>query len=52
MLCHYTHMHQWYKINANEIFENHKLALCTNQLTHKITIPQAEPQKLMHSQQL
>ena len=27
MLHHYTDMYQWYKINTNEIFEDHKLAL-------------------------
>ena len=30
------HPHQWYKINANEITENHILALCDDQSAHMV----------------
>ena len=36
------HAHQWYKINANEILENHKLVLCDDQMTHMVLGPPAE----------
>ena len=36
------HIHQWYKINANEIRENHKLALCDDQSAHMVPLPPAE----------
>ena len=35
--------HQWYKIMANKILENHKLACCNDQLPHMILIPPPEP---------
>ena len=38
----HTHTHQWYKINANEILESHKLALCDDQSTHMVPVPPAE----------
>ena len=37
------HTHQWYKINANEFLDSHKLSLCDNQLTHMVPAPPAEP---------
>ena len=37
------HTHQWYKINANKIFESHKLALCDDHSTHMVPVPPAEP---------
>ena len=40
------HANQWYKINANEILENHKLALCNDKLTHMIPVPPAEPPEI------
>ena len=33
--------HQWYKINANEILQNHKLALCDDQSPHMVPLPLA-----------
>ena len=36
------HTHQWYKINANEILKNHKLALCDDQSAHMVPLPQSE----------
>ena len=36
------HTHQWFKINANEILKNHKLAICDDQLAHIIPLPPAE----------
>ena len=44
MLCHCTkHTHQWYKINANEIHEIHKLALGDYHSTHIVPISPTEP---------
>ena len=34
---------QWYRINTNEILENHKLALCKDTAVHMVPIPPAEP---------
>ena len=36
------HTNQWYKINGNEILENHKLVLCDDQWTHMVPVPPAE----------
>ena len=36
------HTHQWYKINANDILKNRKLALCDDQLAHRVPLPPAE----------
>ena len=36
------HTHHWYKINANEILKNHKLALCEHQSPHMVLLPPAE----------
>ena len=41
-MCYVITPHQWYKINANEILENHKLALCDDQSTNMVVLP-AEP---------
>ena len=35
-------MHQWYKINVNEIVESHTLALCDDQSTHMVPLPPAK----------
>ena len=35
--------HQWYQISANEILEDHKLALCNDPTVHMEPIPPAEP---------
>ena len=33
------HTHQWYKINANKILENHILALCDDQSAQMVPLP-------------
>ena len=38
--------HQWYKINANKIFDSYKLAPCDDHSTHMIPIPPAEPPEI------
>ena len=35
--------HQWYRINANEITDNHKIALCNDPTVHMVPLPSAEP---------
>ena len=37
---------QWWKINANEILEKHKLALYNDKLTHMVPITPAEPPEI------
>ena len=43
MLHYYTRHIQWYKINANKIPEDHKLAFCNDPVIHMVPIPPAEP---------
>ena len=35
--------HQWYRINPNEITDNHKIELCNDLTVHMVSIPSAEP---------
>ena len=42
MLCNHTTHAPVYKFNANEILENHKLALCDDQSAHMVPLPPAE----------
>ena len=35
--------HQWYRINSNEITDNHKIALCNEPTAHMVPLPPAEP---------
>ena len=30
------HTHQWYKINTNEILQDHKLAFCDDKVVHMV----------------
>ena len=36
------HIYQLYKINANEILDNHKLALCDDQSADMVPLPPAK----------
>ena len=36
-------MHQWYRINANEITDSHKMPLCNELTVHMLPLPSAEP---------
>ena len=38
--------HQWYRINANEITDNHKIALCNTPTVHMVPLPLAEPSEI------
>ena len=38
--------HQQYKINANEILKNCKLALCDDHSAHVVSLPPAEPPEI------
>ena len=37
--------HQWYRINSNEITDNHKIALCNDLTVHMVPLPSAEISK-------
>ena len=36
------HTHHWYKININEILQNHKLVLCDDHSAHVVSLTSAE----------
>ena len=38
--------HQWYRINANEITDNHKIALCNDPTVHMVPLPSVEPSEV------
>ena len=38
--------HQWYRINTNEITDNHKIALCNDPTVHMLPVPPAEPSEV------
>ena len=42
MLCHHINAHQWYKINTNEILQDHELTFCDDKLAHMVPLPPAE----------
>ena len=37
----YPHTHQWYRINAHKIMENHIIALCNDKQVHMLWLPSA-----------
>ena len=38
--------HQWYRINANEVTDNHKIPLCNDPTIHMAPLPSAEPSEV------
>ena len=38
--------HHWYRINTNEITDNHKIALCNGLTVHMVPLPSAEPSEV------
>ena len=35
--------YEWYRINSNDITDNHKIALCNDTTVHMVLLPPAEP---------
>ena len=44
--------HQSYRINTNEITDNHKIALCNDPTVHMVPLPPAEPPEVNTFEQL